>query len=59
MTQRLKNVPFLPAPWQGHSCKLPRIMQLYTNSNIHHQLSVLTVAVECVIICLIICHQLL
>ena len=58
MTQRVKNVPFLPAPWFGHSCKLPAIMQLYTNSNIH-QLSVLTVAVECVIICPIICHQLL
>ena len=34
MTQRLKNVPFLPAPWLGHSFKLPRIMQLYTNSTI-------------------------
>ena len=59
MTQRVKNVPFLPAPWLGHSCKLQGIMQLYTNSNIHQQLSVLTVAVECVIICPIICHQLL
>ena len=59
MTQRLKNVPFLPAPWLGHSFKLPRIMQLYTNSNIISYLYTDCVAVECVIICLIICHQLL
>ena len=49
------------ASWLGHSYKLPPIMQLYTKSNIH-QLSVfmyLVAAVECVIICLIICHSVL
>ena len=47
MTQRLKNVPFLPAPWLGHSCKLPRIMQLYTNSTIISYLSWLSSSGVC------------